>query len=42
VPAGRSVGVVSNTRGGGVLAADACADAGLQVASLTGQTRQAL
>jgi len=42
VPAGCSVGVVSNTRGGGVLAADACADAGLQVVSLTGQTRQAL
>jgi acyl-CoA synthetase (NDP forming) len=42
VPAGGRVGVVSNTRGGGVLAADACADAGLQVAGLTGQTRQAL
>jgi acyl-CoA synthetase (NDP forming)/GNAT superfamily N-acetyltransferase len=42
VPAGARVGVVSNTRGGGVLAADACGDAGLQVASLTDQTRQAL
>src|SRR5208282_5450325 len=42
VPAGGRVGVVSNTRGGGVLAADACGDAGLQVASLTGQTQQAL
>jgi len=42
VLAGGRVGLVSNTRGGGVLAADACGDAGLQVASLTGQTRQAL
>jgi acyl-CoA synthetase (NDP forming)/GNAT superfamily N-acetyltransferase len=42
VPAGDRVGVVSNTRGGGVLAADACGEAGLHVASLTGQTRQAL
>ena len=33
VPAGRRVGVVSNTRGAAVLAADACSDAGLQVAS---------
>ena len=42
VPVGRRVGVVSNTRGGGVLAADACGDAGLLVARLTGQTQQAL
>jgi len=42
VPAGGRVGVVANTRGGAVLAADACGDAGLQVASLTIQTRQAL
>ena len=42
VPAGPRVGVVSNTRGGGVLAADGCSDAGLQVASLTRLTRQAL
>ena len=42
LPAGGRVGVVSNTRGGGVFAADACGDAGLQVASLSGQTRQAL
>ena len=42
VPAGNRVAVVSNTRGGVVLAADACADAGLQIASLTGDTRQAL
>jgi acyl-CoA synthetase (NDP forming)/GNAT superfamily N-acetyltransferase len=42
VPAGNRAGVVSNTRGGVVLAADACADAGLQIASLTGDTRRAL
>ena len=42
LPAGSRVGVVSNTRGGGVFAADACGDAGLRVASLSGQTRQAL
>jgi len=42
VPAGRSVGVVSNTRGGRVLAADACGDAGLEVASLTEDTQRAL
>jgi acyl-CoA synthetase (NDP forming)/GNAT superfamily N-acetyltransferase len=42
IPAGRRVGVVANTRGGGVLAADACADAGLQVVTLAGTTRQAL
>jgi len=34
--------VVSNTRGAAVLAADACADAGLQIASLAGNTQQAL
>jgi acyl-CoA synthetase (NDP forming) len=42
VPAGRRVGVVSNTRGAAVLAADACADAGLQVASLAADTQRAL
>ncbi len=42
VPGGRRVGVVSNTRGGGMLAADACGDVGLQVASLAGDTLQAL
>ena len=42
VPAGLRVGVVSNTRGGGALAADACGDAGLQVASLAGDTQRAL
>ena len=41
-PAGGRVGVVSNTRGGGMLAADACGDAGLQVAGLAGDTRWAL
>ena len=34
--------MVSNTRGAAVLAADACSDAGLQVARLAGDTRQAL
>ena len=42
VPAGSRVGVVSNTRGGAVLAADACSNAGLQVASLAVDTRRAL
>ena len=42
VPAGSRVGVVSNTRGATVLAADACADAGLQVANLAADTRRAL
>jgi acyl-CoA synthetase (NDP forming)/GNAT superfamily N-acetyltransferase len=42
VPAGNRVGVVANTRGGGMLAADACGDAGLQVAILAEDTRRAL
>jgi acyl-CoA synthetase (NDP forming)/GNAT superfamily N-acetyltransferase len=42
VPGGNSVGVVSNTRGGGVLAADACGDVGLQVATLADDTQRAL
>jgi acyl-CoA synthetase (NDP forming) len=42
VPAGGRIGVVSNTRGAAVLAADACGDAGLQVASLAGNTQRAL
>ncbi|HXZ74345.1 MAG TPA: acetate--CoA ligase family protein, partial [Streptosporangiaceae bacterium] len=42
VPAGGRVAVVSNTRGGAVLAADACADAGLQVARLAEVTVRAL
>ena len=41
-PAGGRVGVVSSTRGGGMLAADACGDARLQVAGLAGDTRRAL
>jgi acyl-CoA synthetase (NDP forming)/GNAT superfamily N-acetyltransferase len=42
VPAGRRVAVVSNARGAGVLAADACGDAGLQVADLAEETQRAL
>ena len=42
VPTGGRVGVVSNTRGGGMLAADACGDVGLDVASLAGDTQRAL
>ena len=42
VPAGRGVGVVSNTRGGAVLGADACGDVGLRVASLAEDTQRAL
>ena len=41
-PAGPRVAVVSNTRGAAVLAADACDDAGLQVARLAGDTQRAL
>ncbi len=42
VPAGGRVGVVSNTRGAAVLAADACGDADLEVAALAGDTQRAL
>ncbi len=42
VPTGPRVGLVSNTRGGEVLAADACGDAGLQVAVLGQDTQRAL
>ena len=42
VPAGPRVAVVSNTRGAAVLAADACDDAGLQVARLAADTQRAL
>ncbi len=42
VPTGGRVAVVSNTRGGAMLAADACGDAGLQVASLAEATQRAL
>jgi acyl-CoA synthetase (NDP forming)/GNAT superfamily N-acetyltransferase len=39
VPAGRMVVIVSNGGGAGVLAADACAEAGLAVATMSPQTR---
>jgi acyl-CoA synthetase (NDP forming)/GNAT superfamily N-acetyltransferase len=42
VPAGRHVAVVSNVGGAGVLAADACADAGLIVHRLSTETRRRL
>jgi len=42
VPAGRHVAVVSNVGGAGVLAADACAEYGLTVHRLTGETRRRL
>jgi len=42
VPAGGRVGVVSNTRGAAVMAADACGDAGLQIAGLAAGTQRAL
>ena len=42
VPAGDRVAIVSNTRGAAVLAADACGDAGLQVATLAPDTQRAL
>jgi len=40
LPAGPRVAVVTNAGGTGVLAADACADAGLQVRELDGPTRR--
>jgi acyl-CoA synthetase (NDP forming)/GNAT superfamily N-acetyltransferase len=42
VPAGGRVAVVSNAGGAGVLAADACCDAGLQTALLGGQVQDTL
>ncbi len=42
VPAGGRVGVVSNTRGAAVLAADACGDVGLRIAALTADTQREL
>ncbi len=42
LPAGPRVGIVSNAGGLGVLAADACTDAGLQVARMEAGTRFAL
>jgi acyl-CoA synthetase (NDP forming)/GNAT superfamily N-acetyltransferase len=41
-PAGRTVAIVSNVGGAGVLAADACTDLGLAVHHPHGQTRQRL
>jgi len=41
-PAGRTVAIVSNVGGAGVLAADACTDLGLTVHHPDGQTRQLL
>jgi acyl-CoA synthetase (NDP forming)/GNAT superfamily N-acetyltransferase len=42
VPAGRTVAIVSNTGGAGVLAADACTDIGLTVHQPRGLTRRRL
>ena len=42
VPAGSRVAVVSNTRGGAILAADACDEAGLQAVRLAADTQRAL
>ncbi len=42
LPAGNRVAIVSNAGGAGVLAADACADHGLQVVKLGAATRRAL
>ena len=42
VPAGGRVAIVSNAGGAGMLAADACTDAGLHVATLGGQIQDAL
>ncbi len=42
VPAGRTVAIVSNVGGAGVLAADACADLGLRVHQPRGLTRRRL
>jgi acyl-CoA synthetase (NDP forming)/RimJ/RimL family protein N-acetyltransferase len=42
LPAGRRVAIVSNAGGAGVLAADACGDAGLTVATLTPVTQRRL
>ncbi len=42
LPAGNRVAIVSNAGGAGALAADACADHGLQVVTLGAATRRAL
>jgi acyl-CoA synthetase (NDP forming)/RimJ/RimL family protein N-acetyltransferase len=42
LPGGNRVAIVSNAGGAGVLAADACADSGLEVVQLSGATRRRL
>jgi acetate---CoA ligase (ADP-forming) len=42
VPAGRRVGIISNAGGPGILAADACVGAGLEVPELSAATQEAL
>ncbi|HEV7523644.1 MAG TPA: GNAT family N-acetyltransferase [Acidimicrobiia bacterium] len=42
LPAGRRVAIVSNAGGPGILAADACAGAGLEVAELAPETQESL
>src|SRR5262249_40518801 len=42
VPAGRQVAIVTNAGGAGVLAADACVEAGLSVAQTSARTRERL
>jgi acyl-CoA synthetase (NDP forming) len=42
LPAGRRVAIVSNAGGAGVLAADACGDCGLVIATLDGMTQRRL
>jgi acyl-CoA synthetase (NDP forming) len=42
LPAGRRVAIISNAGGAGVLAADACGDCGLTVATLDGMTQRRL
>jgi acyl-CoA synthetase (NDP forming)/RimJ/RimL family protein N-acetyltransferase len=42
LPAGHRIAVVSNAGGAGALAADACSDSGLQVATLSGRTQRSL
>jgi acyl-CoA synthetase (NDP forming) len=42
IPRGGGVGIVCNARGPGVVCADACTDAGLEVAGLSAETQAAL
>jgi succinyl-CoA synthetase alpha subunit/L-amino acid N-acyltransferase YncA len=42
LPSGRRVAIVGNSRASGILAADACGDAGLDVPELAGSTQEAL